>query len=55
MLSFKRYGWLSVLGGEVAYLICFSVVTCRCARRGTEIHHACSRRCLDLLGVVHGA
>lgn len=25
MLSLKRYGWLCVLGGEVAYFICLDL------------------------------
>ena len=41
MLSLKRYGWLCVLGGEVAYLVCLlgGYLPLRSAR-GTELHHA---------------
>lgn len=41
MLSLKRYGWLCVLGGEVAYLICLAggYLPLRTAR-ATELHHA---------------
>ena len=40
MLSLKRYGWLCVLGGEVAYLVCLlgGYLPLRSAR-GTELHH----------------
>ena len=39
MLSLKRYGWLCVLGGEVAYVICMlgGYLPLRSAR-GTELH-----------------
>ena len=41
MLSLKRYGWLCVLGGEVAYFVCLfgGYLPLRSAR-GTELHHA---------------
>jgi hypothetical protein len=41
MLSLKRYGWLCVLGGEVAYLICLfgGFLPLRTAR-ATELHSA---------------
>ena len=40
MLSLRRYGWLCVLGGEVAYLVCLlgGYLPLRSAR-GTELHH----------------
>ncbi|MEK7512602.1 MAG: hypothetical protein AAB601_00185 [Patescibacteria group bacterium] len=41
MLSLKRYGWLCVLGGEVAYTLCLlgGFLPLRSAR-GIELHHA---------------
>jgi hypothetical protein len=41
MLSLKHYGWLCVLGGEVAYLLCIAggYLPLRTAR-GTEVHDA---------------
>jgi hypothetical protein len=41
MLSLKRYGWLCVLGGELAYLICLlgGYLPMR-TDRATEIHKA---------------
>jgi len=41
MLSLRRYGWLCVLGGEVAYLVCLlgGYLPLRSVR-GTELHHA---------------
>jgi hypothetical protein len=41
MLSMRRYGWLCVLGGEVAYIVCLlgGYLPLRSAR-GTELHHA---------------
>ena len=41
MLSLRRYGWLCVLGGEVAYIVCLlgGYLPLRSAR-GTELHHA---------------
>ena len=41
MLSFKRYGWLCVLGGEVAYAICLvgGYMPLRTVR-ATELHRA---------------
>lgn len=41
MLSLKRYGWLCVLGGEVAYFICVlgGYLPLRTAR-GVELHNA---------------
>ena len=41
MLSLKRYGWLCVLGAEVAYALCLlgDVLPWRTAR-GVEIHQA---------------
>ena len=41
MLSLKRYGWLCVLGGEVAYVLWVlgGYLPLRSAR-GTELHHA---------------
>lgn len=41
MLSLKRYGWLCVLGGEVAYLACIAggFLPWRTAR-GEALHHA---------------
>lgn len=41
MLSLKRYGWLCVLGGEVAYLVCLAggYLPMRTAR-ATELHKA---------------
>jgi hypothetical protein len=40
MLSLRRYGWLCVLGGEVAYVVCLlgGYLPLRSAR-GTELHH----------------
>lgn len=40
MLSLRRYGWLCVFGGEVAYLVCLlgGYLPLRSAR-GTELHH----------------
>ena len=40
MLSLRRYGWLCVLGGEIAYLVCLlgGYLPLRSAR-GTELHH----------------
>lgn len=40
MLSLKRYGWLCVLGGEVAYIVCLlgGYLPLRSAR-ATELHH----------------
>ena len=41
MLSLKRYGWLCVLGGEIAYFVCLigGYLPWRTAR-GIELHHA---------------
>ncbi|MBI2054898.1 MAG: hypothetical protein HYT39_02245 [Candidatus Sungbacteria bacterium] len=41
MLSLKRYGWLCVLGGEIAYFICIAggYLPLRTAR-GIELHHS---------------
>jgi hypothetical protein len=41
MLSLKRYGWLCVLGGEIAYAICLAggYLPLRTAR-ATELLHA---------------
>jgi hypothetical protein len=41
MLSLKRYGWLCVVAGEVAYALCIlgSYLPFRTAR-GTELHSA---------------
>ncbi len=41
MLSLKRYGWLCVLGAEVAYVLCVlgGLLPWRTGR-GVEIHHA---------------
>lgn len=41
MLSLKPYGWLCVLGGEVAYLLCLigGYLPWRTAQ-GTALHHA---------------
>jgi hypothetical protein len=41
MLSLRRYGWLCVVGGEVAYIVCLfgGYLPLRSAR-GTELHHA---------------
>jgi hypothetical protein len=41
MLSMKRYRWLCVLGGEVAYLLCLlgGLLPLR-STAGTEVHHA---------------
>ena len=41
MLSLRRYGWLCVLGGEVAYIVCLlgGYLPLR-SPRGTELHHA---------------
>ena len=41
MFSLKRYGWLCVLGGEVAYLLCVlgGYLPFRTAR-GMELHNA---------------
>jgi hypothetical protein len=41
MLSMRRYRWLCVLGGEVAYIVCLfgGYLPLRSAR-GTELHHA---------------
>lgn len=40
MLSLRRYGWLCVLGGEVAYVVCLlgGYLPLRSAR-ATELHH----------------
>ena len=40
MLSLRRYGWLCVLGGEVAYTVCLlgGYLPLRSAR-ATELHH----------------
>ncbi len=40
MLSFKRYGWLCVLGAEVVYFICLlgGLLPLRSVR-GIELHH----------------
>ena len=40
MLSLRRYGWLCVLGGEVAYAVCLfgGYLPLRSAR-ATELHH----------------
>lgn len=40
MLSLRRYGWLFVLGGEVAYTVCLlgGYLPLRSAR-ATELHH----------------
>jgi len=41
MLSLKRYAWLCVLGGEVAYFIClFGGYLPMRTERATEIHKA---------------
>lgn len=39
MLSLKRYGWLCVLGGEIAYFVCLAggYLPLRSAR-GMELH-----------------
>jgi hypothetical protein len=41
MLSMKRYRWLCVLGGEVAYLLCLlgGMLPLR-SNAGTEVHHS---------------
>lgn len=41
MLSLKRYGWLCVLGGEIAYAICLAgaYLPLRTSR-ATELHRA---------------
>jgi len=41
MLSLTRYGWLCVLGGEAAYIVCLlgGYLSLRSAR-GTELHHS---------------
>ncbi|MEK7608343.1 MAG: hypothetical protein AAB495_02090 [Patescibacteria group bacterium] len=41
MLSLKRYGWLCVLGSEVAYILCLigGFLPLR-SERGMELHHA---------------
>jgi hypothetical protein len=40
MLSLRRYGWLCVLGGEVAYLVCLlGGYLPLWSARGTELHH----------------
>ena len=41
MLSLKRYGWLCVLGSEIAYLVCLAggYLPLRTSR-GIELHHA---------------
>ncbi len=41
MLSLKRYGWLCVLGGEVAYVLCLigGLLPWR-SSRGVELHRA---------------
>lgn len=41
MLSLKRYGWLCVLGGEIAYAICLAsgYLPLRTAR-ATQLHHS---------------
>lgn len=41
MLSLKRYGWLCVLGSEVAYVLCLigGLLPLR-SERGVELHHA---------------
>jgi hypothetical protein len=41
MLSLKRYGWLCVLGGEIAYAICLAggYLPLR-TTRATELHRA---------------
>lgn len=41
MLSLKRYGWLCVLGAEVAYAVCLAggYLPFRTGR-GAELHHA---------------
>jgi hypothetical protein len=41
MLSLKRYGWLCVLGGEVAYVVCLAggYLPLR-TTRATELHRA---------------
>lgn len=41
MLSLKRYGWLCVLGGEIAYAICLAggYLPLR-STRGMEVHRA---------------
>ena len=40
MLSLRRYGWLCVVGGELAYIVCLlgGYLPLRSAR-GTELHH----------------
>ena len=40
MLSLRRYSWLCVLGGEVAYVVCLlgGYLRLRSAR-ATELHH----------------
>ena len=40
MLSLRRYGWLCVLGGEIAYVVCLAggYLPLRTAR-ATELHH----------------
>ena len=39
--SLKKYGWLCVLGGEVAYFVCLvgGFIPLR-STRGIELHHA---------------
>ena len=41
MLQLKRYGWLCVLGAEVAYILCLlgGFLPLR-STRGIELHHA---------------
>lgn len=41
MLSLKRYGWLCVLGSEIAYIICLlgGYLPLR-TQRGIELHHS---------------
>ena len=40
MLSFKRYGWLCVLGAEAAYVLClFGGLLPWRTSRAIEIHH----------------
>ena len=46
LLSMKRYAWLCVPGGEVAYFIClFGGYLPMCTERAMEIHKA--------LGLIH--
>jgi hypothetical protein len=47
----ERYGWLCVLGGEVAYVVCMRAVIYRFVRRvGQNSTRRCSKRFLDSAG-----